>query len=102
MGLFALPGVTRTASGGSLSGMAREGVMGRWMHLAIAVATSAYLILGAADVFAQTWPGHPKKGSGSGVCRNQFSDPYNPNCGYEPPADAWCGPPRGPSTRLFR
>jgi hypothetical protein len=28
--------------------------MGRWMHLAIAVATSACLILGAADVFAQT------------------------------------------------
>jgi len=79
-----------------VSGIAREGVMGRWMHLAIAVATSACLILGAADVFAQTWPGHPKKGSGSGVCRNQFSDPYNPNCGYEPPADAWCGPPRGP------
>ena len=44
--------------------------MGRWMHLAIAVATGACLILSATAAFAGP----------AGYCRNPQSDPENPNC----------------------
>jgi hypothetical protein len=47
--------------------------MGRSAYIALGVAISVYLVLGAAEAGAQ-----------NGVCRNSHSDPKNPNCSAAP------------------